>query len=357
MPSLTDTAEDLQEQMARISKHSLTGGERSDAIDHCLSGIARLSSEVQDASSYVPAYDQRTYGEAIKALNHKLQEVRQSHAPKPKFSFKSKSGAFFTAGKNASAISVNDAAELAHQEQLKAPPHLHDVSCGSSMPTTPVGSSTPAHESAVEGAAAMDRFPPATGIDSQSKSLDVSDHKGMHVVLPTTASHAISSGTVSNIRQCVVDLSQATADEPLAALYLKNIASSLIICGHVSGAIMMHNITDSVILVATRQFRMHDSTNCNVYLLATGRPIIENCDAICFAPLPQAYMLENDKQVENKWSDVDDFKWLRGEQSPHWSVLAPEKRVAEQVWRVIALDGPKTSVQNALDAVNMPIQE
>jgi hypothetical protein len=49
--------------MARLADTALIGGERSDATDHCLAGIARLSSEVKDASSYLPTYDQRTYAE------------------------------------------------------------------------------------------------------------------------------------------------------------------------------------------------------------------------------------------------------------------------------------------------------
>lgn len=42
---------------------SVTGGERADAIDRCLAGIARLSGEVKDAAAYLPGYDQRTYSE------------------------------------------------------------------------------------------------------------------------------------------------------------------------------------------------------------------------------------------------------------------------------------------------------
>jgi len=53
----------LQQQMERLADTALVGGERADATDHCLAGITRLSSEVKDASSYIPAYDQRTYGE------------------------------------------------------------------------------------------------------------------------------------------------------------------------------------------------------------------------------------------------------------------------------------------------------
>lgn len=47
--------------MDRLGDTALIGGERTDAIDHCLAGIARLSSEVKDASASIPPYDQRIY--------------------------------------------------------------------------------------------------------------------------------------------------------------------------------------------------------------------------------------------------------------------------------------------------------
>lgn len=53
----------LQEQMERLAHTSSVGGESRDAVDHCLAGISRLSNEVQDASTYVPPYDQRIYAE------------------------------------------------------------------------------------------------------------------------------------------------------------------------------------------------------------------------------------------------------------------------------------------------------
>lgn len=53
----------LQDQMERLADTSLVGGERTDATDHCLAGIARLSNEVKDAASYIPTYDQRIYAE------------------------------------------------------------------------------------------------------------------------------------------------------------------------------------------------------------------------------------------------------------------------------------------------------
>lgn len=51
--------------MGQLESHSLVGGERQDAIDHCLAGISRLSNEITDASGFIPAYDQRTYGQVM----------------------------------------------------------------------------------------------------------------------------------------------------------------------------------------------------------------------------------------------------------------------------------------------------
>ena len=59
--------------MARLEDTALIGGERADAVDHCLAGIARLSKEVNDASSYIPAYDQRTYSEVQNAALRLMQ--------------------------------------------------------------------------------------------------------------------------------------------------------------------------------------------------------------------------------------------------------------------------------------------
>jgi hypothetical protein len=59
------TSPALQEQMEHLSSTSPSGSERSDAIDECLAGIDRLSHDVKDASSYIPAYDQRTYSQVM----------------------------------------------------------------------------------------------------------------------------------------------------------------------------------------------------------------------------------------------------------------------------------------------------
>lgn len=355
--------------MARLEDHGTSGGEQADAVDHCLAGIARLSNEVKDASSYIPPYDQRTYGEAIKALSTKLQEARSTFAPRPRFAFKG--GANFTK-KNASAISLGDAAELAAQKRKQLPGYVSDLSNDSSFATTPADRQSPAPEKAEPEDAMKD-----SGYDennpvnknllsaqqanvrkpsfSQSASVSINNHEGLHIILPSSAANATSSGTLSNLRRCVVDMSVPTASgRPFAGLTLKNIKESLIVCGHVNGAAHITNVSDSTIVVASRQFRMHESCNCDVYLLTTSRPIIEDCSKIHFAPLPTAYVLEGDEKIENQWQQVDDFKWLKPEPSPNWSMLDMPHRVRDQVWHDVVPGGPELGTEDILRALNLP---
>ncbi|KAK4540900.1 hypothetical protein LTR36_008842 [Oleoguttula mirabilis] len=350
---------DLQEQMDRLQAHGASGGERADAVSHCQAGIARLSDAVKDASSIIPAYDQRSYGEAIKALSAKLEQIRSTFAPRPKFSFKS--GTSFPLKKNASAISISDAAELASQKRRQVPGYTSDTSSTSSMATTPAYLQSPAPERADESSESANKDM-ASGEQtrvrqfsfSQSTAVKINDHDGLHIILPPSAGHATSSGTLSNLRRCVVDMNSPTSSgHPFATLTLKNIKTSLIICGHVSGAVHLTNVSNSVIVVASRQFRMHESHNCDVYLLTTSRPIIEDCSAIHFAPLPDQYLTDGEKEAKNQWNQVDDFKWLRSEPSPNWRVLDMPHRVRDGVWRDVVPGGPEAGVEEILKAVNV----
>ena len=82
------------------------------------------------------------------------------------------------------------------------------------------------------------------------------------------------------------------------------------------------------IWLASRQVRIHDSRDCQVYLRTASRPIIEDCSGMAFAPWQalsyegaegqlQAAQLQQDSGL---WSQVQDFKWLRATPSPHWCV-------------------------------------
>ena len=187
---------------------------------------------------------------------------------------------------------------------------------------------------------------------SQSNSVAISNHSDLHIVLPQTASRATSSGVLSRLRHCVVDMSHPTSTgRPFASVTLKRIEDSLLICGQVSGPLHVTGLDNVVVVVSTGQFRMHDSKNCVVYLHCTSKPIIERCERIRVAPLPSCYIRDTDG--ENRWDQVNDFNWLRSEPNPHWRALTEPERIEDHVWREVVPGGPKYGLEDILKAVKV----
>ncbi len=234
----------------------------------------------------------------MKALSEKLQETRAKFAPKSRFAFK-------TQHKNGSAISLNDAAELAQAKRLGMPNSQQNIdsSVESSIATTPAQLKTPSSETDTLGE--LPKFsknyneelakhpggPIRKPSFSQASNVSISGHIGLHIILPSSASHATSSGSLTHLNKCIMDMSvPSTHGAPFAGLMLKNIKRSLIIAGQVAGAAHITGVEDSVIAVSSRQVRMHECKNVDIYLMCSSRPIIENCTGMRFAPIPECYV-------------------------------------------------------------------
>ncbi|PYH39130.1 putative tubulin-specific chaperone c [Aspergillus neoniger CBS 115656] len=359
----------LQEQMDRLADTSLVGGERTDATDHCLAGIARLSNEVKDAASYIPTYDQRIYAEAIKALQDKLVETRAAVEPRPKFSFKTK--------KNASAISLSDAAHLAAQGRRSIPgfPSPDTSSVSSSATQTPMYPSTPLNEPdnrlhLQRPELAPTSIPAFTVDEDEDKpksdvgdgfaatavsSVSVNNHHNLHIMLPSSGSTATVPASITHLRHCVVDMSIPTANgKPYTSLTIKSVKESLLVCGQINGPAHITGVENSILVVDCRQFRMHNCSNVDVYLSCSSNPIIEDCSNVRFGRKPRVYTLDHDRpDDEDHWSQVEDFKWIKPEPSPNWSLLDAEDAVPEEVWAEIVPGGPGWSLDDILRAINI----
>ncbi|KAI9860159.1 MAG: hypothetical protein M1813_006269 [Trichoglossum hirsutum] len=253
------------------------------------------------------------------------------------------------ARKNSSAVSPNEATKTASAQRLRTSDYHSDPpSAESSSVNSPGHVPSPPDEinsSESNPQGIIIRKPPI----SDAATVQVSNHTSAHIVLPSLASRTASSGSLTSLRRCVVDISASTASGmSFAGLALKDIRDSLIVCGNVNGPAHITEVKNSVIVVACRQFRMHDCKEVDVYLLCSSRPIIEDCHGIRFAPLPESYMPEPEQQIENQWDRVDDFKWLKVEHSPNWSVLPPEKRITPQFWGDVVRGGPDIALSNIL---------
>lgn len=237
-------------------------------------------------------------------------------APRAKFTFKTK--------KNASAISLNDAAELAAQGRRPIPGYSSPdaSSLDSSFNPTPNYASTPVNEleqqqlrpeigptsplARSERSAANDndendenmentyRSPIRRPTFSNASTVSVHSHHGLHIMLPASASHSTVPASITNLRHCVLDMSIPAANgKPYASLTIKDVQESLLICGQVEGPAHITGIKQSVIVISCRQFRMHNCSNVDVYLSCSSNPIIEDCNNVRFGRIPRAYVSED----------------------------------------------------------------
>ena len=242
--------------------------------------------------------------QAIKALQDKLAETRALVEPRPKFSFKTK--------KNASAISLSDAAELAAQGRRGIPGYRSpgNSSVNSSEGQTPNYPSTPPGEPdkqqqrpelaptsvpAIAFGAPDEKAEPAEKggafAATSVSSVTVDNHFGLHIMLPSSGSTSTVPASITSLRHCVVDMSIPTANgKPYASLTVKGVRESLLVCGQVDGPAHVTAMENSVIVVSSRQFRMHSCADVDVYLSCSSNPIIEDCTNIRFCKIPRAYV-------------------------------------------------------------------
>ncbi|KAI8948596.1 tubulin binding cofactor C-domain-containing protein [Xylaria longipes] len=323
----------IQDEIESLATLSAIGGERQAGIDKVLAGISRLSNEVMDATDFIPSYDQRAYSQAIKALTEKLNATTGKLRPKSRFQFKSRST------ETAAALSQNGPDPRLHrpwgsdgrqdaEDSNKPAPDAETRDDVGTLPSIPSSKNYNEELSRSENVHGV-RKPSF----STAKNIAISDHTGLHIMLPSTASRATSSGSLTNLERCIVDMTIPTStDAPFAGLVLKNIKHSLIIAGHVAGPAHITGIEDSILVVAARQVRMHDCKNVHVYLHCTSHPIIEDCSQVVFAPLPAFYANDSTTPETNQWDQVDDFKWLKDTPSPNWGVTAADDRILDDVW-------------------------
>ncbi|TRX90615.1 hypothetical protein FHL15_008588 [Xylaria flabelliformis] len=324
----------IQDEIDSIATLSSVGGERQTGIDKVLTGISRLSNEVMDATDFIPSYDQRAYSQAIKALTEKLNTTTGKLGPKSRFQFKSRSSATTASSRTAPDPRQHrpwgrDGSQDTDGSDKPAAPDAEirdDVGTLPSIAGQKNYNEELARSENVQGV----RKPSF----STAKNIAISSHTGLHIMLPSTASRATSSGSLTNLERCIVDMTIPTSSgAPFAGLTLKNIKHSLIVAGHVAGPAHITGIEDSIIVVAARQVRIHDCKNVHVYLHCTSHPIIEDCSKMAFAPLPTFYVNDSTTPETNQWDQVDDFKWLKDTHSPHWGVLAESERILDDVWK------------------------
>jgi hypothetical protein len=207
---------------------------------------------------------------------------------------------------------------------------------------------------------------------SAAKNIGISNHSGLHIILPSSASRATSSGSLTDLKSCIIDMSVPTASgAAFPGLAIKNVTKSLIVAGRVNGPVHITGVSDSTIVVVARQVRIHECSNVDIYLHCGSHPIIEDCSGMRFAPLPEVYVspitfnakiccltdtqrTETEEPEENQWDQVDDFKWLKAGHSPNWTTLSDNERLSDELWRDVVPGRAGVSVDEALKKLGIP---
>lgn len=251
-------------------------------------------------------------------------------------------------------------------------------SATSSVSVTPGYLQTPPNEKSAGNQPVPAAPPPTTLEDNQplhtpdpvtTTSISISNQSNVHIILPASASRTQTPCSLSRLTSCCLDLSTpSTSTGPFASLTINTATSCLLLCGAVSGPAHITGLKNSVIILTCRQFRMHECHNVDVYLYCSSRPIIEDCKGVRFAELPKAHQevlasypdpshTESSASTitppENKWDQIDDFKWLKSEPSPNWSILPREDMVPDEIWRDVVPGGPGWSLDDIFRSVGI----
>jgi hypothetical protein len=204
---------------------------------------------------------------------------------------------------------------------------------------------------------------------ASASSITLTNQSSLHIVLPTSASAATSSGSLTNLRRCVIDLSVPASTSPFRGLALRDVSDSVIVVGRVDGPVHITAVSNSIIVVAARQVRIHECKDVDFYLHCSSHPIIEDCSHVRFAPLPSPYVRpfllaysahthQHKSQItastapeENQWDQVDDFKWLKAGPSPNWTTLSEAGRLSNEAWSTVQ---GEAGVEDILRALHIP---
>jgi hypothetical protein len=215
----------------------------------------------------------------IKGLTDKLDREVDKVAPRQRFQFKARS---------------RNAAQAAKEDRR------HNVGVLASYPETQQGSAPPPREKAstpsekdynqelkASSSTATIRRPSF----SAAKTISLSGHRNLHIVLPPSAAQAATYGDLTDLEGCVVDMSSpASGATAFSGLALKNVRRCIVVTGSVAGPVHVTGVSDSILVVASRQVRIHECRNVDFYLHCSSHPIIEDCTRVRFAPIPECYV-------------------------------------------------------------------
>ncbi|WVQ70733.1 hypothetical protein IAR50_000255 [Cryptococcus sp. DSM 104548] len=268
-----------------------------------LTDIARLIQDLRKlVDSYgegLPKYDRGRYTNELNELDTRLSALRTKDRPKSRFAF---------------------------SKSKKPPP-------AKTAPPIPVDVSSPSDT----------REDTSVTPESSASNTYTMEGQSHALVRPELAS---GTGTytlsLSSFSNCLIDLrphlasSSPSSTTPggsslpvLTTLHAKNLTKCVLLAPVLPGSAMLSDLNKCLVVVGAQQFRMHSSTETKILLNVASLPVIEHSQKLRFGSYPDLFLPKALAYV-SKHTEVQDFDWVRGGQSPNWSLL-PQGDVPEDL--------------------------
>lgn len=283
-----DLADSFSELETLLSSSNSSSTEMIDAMMKILTDTKNLLST---SSSILPSYDIDRTQAKIDEYEDRVQEKRKL-GTKKKFTFKS-------AQKPSKPLSSTHTA--LHSTEKPTATHIESIHTGNGSEDDVIDSRR----------ATQNKTGETIILDAKSLNGD-------------EVANEITDYSLSRLTGCEVRLLGLTS-----ALRLSHLTDCQIYCAPTMGSIFIQNCKNIILYSASRQIRIHETTDSSFFIYTQSRPTIENCNGLKFGP----YLLKHAdmdlwlKQCEfnlekNEWRNVQDFLWLRATQSPHWTPIA-----------------------------------
>lgn len=258
---------------------------RLNELNHTLLSLQRSTAE---SAHLLTSYDLRSTKIQLATLEESLAHLSDMIVPKKRFAFKKKT-APSTAAATAAAAAASSAA-----------------------------------------AATSSAAPPASSVQEQLPPEDpiTGFYRKENRILVKAGSVTEKDVMLQHLTNCVVFI----LDRP-SALRCHNLNNCHVYVGPCSGSILIYGSNHCTFHLASRQLRIHDTHATTFHLHALSSPIIEHTNTTGFTEYDFSYPnLASDlvtSGFEGKMSrhaTVEDFNWLRSQQSPNWYVVMSQTR-------------------------------
>lgn len=176
---------------------------------------------------------------------------------------------------------------------------------------------------------------------------------------PSSSTQAADAATAKEDENIISNRHDATLYiTSRKAIFVRHCKNCTVLMLPVAGSVFLEHLEDCIVYTSSHQLRMKNCKRVQIYTCCRSTPIIEACREVQFGPysawtgllqsevppslagsslstvedwVSQVGDIQNfEIHARDSYKKIDDFDWLRQQQSPHWCVLSDEAGVRKE---------------------------